>query len=118
MGDDALAEDFGDLSGDVAAGHVHLPEAVLGGDVALGREEVVEVGGLDVRDAVLIAADGDLGREAGKLDRAVDLRQGGADGVLEPEGAAADGCSGEQDKDDEDPCEEAQPGVLACWARQ
>ena len=65
MGDEALAEDFGDLPGDVAAGHVHLPEAVLGGDVALGGEEIVEVGGLDVRDAVLVAADGDFGGKAG-----------------------------------------------------
>ncbi len=65
VGDEAFAEDFGDLSGDIAAGHIHLPEAVLGGDVALSGEEVVEVGGLDVRDAVLIAADGDFGGESG-----------------------------------------------------
>ena len=118
VGDEAFAEDFGDFSGDVAAGHVHLPEAVLGGDVALGGEEVVEVGGLDVRDAVLIAADGDLGGEARNLYRSVDLGQGGADGVLEPERSAADGRGSEQDEDDEEPCEETQPGVIACRARQ
>ncbi len=61
--DETFAEDFGDLSGDVAPGHVHLPETVLGGDVALGGEEVVEIGGLDMRDSVLVAADGDFGGE-------------------------------------------------------
>jgi hypothetical protein len=61
VGDEVLAEDFGDFAGDVAAGHVHLPEAVLRGDVALGGEEVVEVRGLDVGNAVLVAADGDFG---------------------------------------------------------
>jgi hypothetical protein len=34
-----------------------LPEAVLRGDVALSDEEIVESGGLDVRDAVGVAAD-------------------------------------------------------------
>jgi hypothetical protein len=73
VSDEAFAEDLRDLPGDVAAGHVHLPEAVLGGDVALGGEEIVEIGGLNVRDAVLISADGDFGGEAGELERAVDL---------------------------------------------
>ena len=118
VGDETLAEDFGDFSGDVAARHVHLPEAVLGGDVALGGEEVVEVDGLDVRDSMLIAADGDLGRKAGYLNGTVDLGQGSADGVLEPECSATDCSCGEQDEDDEDPCEETQPGVLRGLPRQ
>ena len=36
-------------------------QAVLGGDEALGEDEVVEGGGADVRDALRVALDGDGG---------------------------------------------------------
>jgi hypothetical protein len=49
----------------MAAEGVHLPEAVLCGDEALGKDEVVERGGTDVRNAVVVALDGDWGGEAG-----------------------------------------------------
>ena len=63
--DEGGAEDLGELAGGVAAEGVHLPEAVLRGDEALGEEEVVEVGGVDGGDAVGVALDGDGGGEAG-----------------------------------------------------
>ena len=71
------AEDLGEVSGGVAAEGVHLPEAVLGGDVALGEDEVVKGGGLDVGDAVGVAADRDGGGESGDGEGAVDLGEGG-----------------------------------------
>jgi hypothetical protein len=42
VGEEAGAEDLGEGAGGVAAEGVHLPEAVLCGDEALGEEEVVE----------------------------------------------------------------------------
>ncbi len=59
MGEECGAEDLGEVAGGVAAEGVHLPEAVLRGDEALGDEEVVERGGADVGDAVGVALDGD-----------------------------------------------------------
>ena len=55
----------------MAAEGVHLPEAVLGGDEALGEEKIVERGGAEVGDAVCVALDGDGGGEAGDGDGAV-----------------------------------------------
>ena len=43
--DEVAAEDFGDLAGGDPAHHVHLPEAVLRGDVGLRGDEVVDGGG-------------------------------------------------------------------------
>ena len=42
VGEEAGAEDFGEGAGGVAAEGVHLPEAILCGDEALGEDEVVE----------------------------------------------------------------------------
>jgi hypothetical protein len=82
--DEGGAEDFGEGAGGVAAEGVHLPEAVLRGDEALGEEEVVERGGAEVRDAVGVALDGDGSGEAGDGDGAVELREGVAHGLAEP----------------------------------
>ena len=57
----------------MAAEGVHLPEAILRGDEALGEDEVVERGGADVGDAVVVAKDGDGSGEAGDGDGAVEL---------------------------------------------
>ena len=76
---------------------VHLPEAVLGGDVALGDDEVVERGGADVGDAVGVALDGDGSGEAGDGEGAVELREGVAHGSLGP---VAGGEEGDDDADD------------------
>jgi hypothetical protein len=42
VGEERWAEDLCEGSGRVAAEGIHLPEAVLGGDEALGEEEIVE----------------------------------------------------------------------------
>jgi hypothetical protein len=52
-----LAEDFGQFAGCVAAQAIHLPEAVLGGDIALGKEQIILCGSLNMRDAVAVAPD-------------------------------------------------------------
>ncbi len=43
------AKNGGELAGGVAAQQVHLPQAVLGGDESLGKDEVVHRAGADVR---------------------------------------------------------------------
>ncbi len=47
---------------------VHLPEAVLGVDVALGEEQVVQAGGVDVRDAHAVTVDIHRTVQPGELD--------------------------------------------------
>jgi hypothetical protein len=94
--DHAGAEEFGEGAGGVAAEGLHLPEAVLGGDVALGEDEVVEGGGADVGDALGVALDGDGGREAGDGDGAVELGQGVAQDAVGPE------AGGEEEEDAEE----------------
>jgi hypothetical protein len=71
VGEERGAEDLGESAGGVAAEGVHLPEAVLCGDEALGEDEVFERGGADVGDAVVVALDGDWGGEAGDGDGTV-----------------------------------------------
>jgi len=41
MGNEAGAEDFGQFSGGVATENIHLPQAVLRGDIALREDEIV-----------------------------------------------------------------------------
>jgi hypothetical protein len=68
-------ENLGQLTGGVPAERVHLKEAVLGGDEALGEDEVVERGGTDVGDPVGIALDCDRSGDAGYAEFAIDLRE-------------------------------------------
>jgi hypothetical protein len=97
--EEAGAEDLGEGAGGVAAEGVHLPEAVLCGDEALGEEEVVERGGADVGDAVGIALDGDGSGEAGDGDGTVELREGVLHGVAEP---VAGGDEANDDEEDDE----------------
>ncbi len=53
MLDEVAAENFRDFAGSDAAHHVHLPETVLRGDVALCGDQVVDAGGGDVGDALV-----------------------------------------------------------------
>ena len=69
------AEDLGEVAGGVAAERIHLPEAILGGDEALGEEKVIERGCADVGDAVSVALNGDGSGEAGKSDGAIEVRE-------------------------------------------
>src|SRR5271166_1575581 len=41
--DEVGAEDHREIAGSIAACHVHLPEPLLGSDVTLGKEEIVEI---------------------------------------------------------------------------
>ncbi len=70
--DERGAEDFGEGAGAVAAESVHLEETVGGGDIALGEEQVVEVGGVDGGNTLRVAGDGDGRGEAGDGDVAVE----------------------------------------------
>jgi hypothetical protein len=66
------AEDFGEGAGAVAAEGVHLEEAVGSRNVALGKQQVVEVGGVDCGDVLGVAGDGDGGGESVDWDAAVE----------------------------------------------
>ena len=55
--------------------HLHLPETILGLYEALGEEEVVEVGGVDMGHSPGIAENLDFRLQAGDLDAAFDLGQ-------------------------------------------
>jgi len=70
--DERGAEDFGEGAGAVAAEGVHLEEAVGGSDVALGEEQVVEIGGVDGGNVLRVAGDGDGRGEARDGDAAVE----------------------------------------------
>ena len=60
--------DFGKLTGRQSAKRLHLPEAVLGGDEALGEVKVIGRRGADVWNAQFVAFDNDrLGN--GSVDR-------------------------------------------------
>ena len=69
-------QDFREFSRGVAAHAVHLPETVLSGDITLGEEQVVEIGGFDGGDAVIVSNDRHRRGEAGDRERSIELRQG------------------------------------------
>ena len=71
-----------------AAQAVHLPQAVLGGDVALRDKHVVLRGGIDVGYAVGIAPYGDGRGETRQMRVAVELRQRGLGGGAKPSSAS------------------------------
>ncbi len=66
LADRGRADDLGDPAGRVERLEVHLPEAEGGRDVALGHEQVVVVGGEDVRHAAVVPDDADLLAQAGQ----------------------------------------------------
>jgi hypothetical protein len=106
----------------VAAEGVHLPEAVLCGDEALGEEEVIERGGADVGDAVGVAPDGDWSGEAGDGDGAVELRKGVAHGLAKPVARRDEADDGEEDdergEDEDGAAEDATLfGLESCFVR-
>jgi len=71
------AEDLGEVTGGMAAEGVHLPEAVLRGDVTLREEKVVEVGGADGGNTLWIACDRHGRSETRDVDVAVKLWERG-----------------------------------------
>jgi hypothetical protein len=66
---------------------------------------------------VAVAADPDVGGEAGEAGVSVELGKGGTHGVLQPEGPAEDSHGCQQDEDEKEPAEEAEPGMASCFAR-
>ena len=81
---------------------IHLVEMVLCVYVALGHEQIVVVGGVDMRNALFIANDLHLGLQAGQAQTAAGLQERAAHRV-EREASGADGHDGDQDDEpDED----------------
>jgi hypothetical protein len=101
------SEKFGESAGAVAAQGLHLPESVLGSDEALGEDEVVERGSLDVGDAVIVATDGYGLGETGDGESAIDLGEGIAHGVAGPDARA------EEDDDKENKYGNEEDGEVA-----
>jgi hypothetical protein len=92
-------EDLGELASGVAAEHVHLKEAVLGGDEALCKDEVVERGSANVGHSVGIALNRDRGRDAGYAERAVDLRERCGEEMLNVTARGEEGGEAQDEKD-------------------
>ena len=99
--DHAGAEDLCEGTGGVTAESLHLPEAILSGDEALGDDEVVERGGVDVWDAVGVSLDGDGRSEAGDGEATVELGEGVAEGFVGPEAGGEEEEEQEQEGDEE-----------------
>ena len=76
-----------------------MPEAILRGDEALGNDEVVERGGVDVGDAVRVALNGYGGGETGDGESAIDLGKRIEQGIMDPVASTEEGCD-DQDKDE------------------
>jgi hypothetical protein len=114
--EEAGAEDLGESAGCVTAEGVHLPEAILCGDEALGEEEVVERGGADVGDAVDVALDGDGSGEARDVNGTVELGEGVVHGLTEPVAGCDEACDRDEDdergEDDEEAAEDAAASGL------
>jgi len=109
--EEAGAKDFGEGAGGVAAESVHLPEAILRGDEALGENEIVEGGGAEVRDAVGVTLDCDGGREPGDGEGTVELGKGIAHRLAEPVARAKGANNNNEDDErrerDDDAAEDA-----------
>ena len=103
------AQDLGEFAGGEAAGGVHLPQAVLSGDVALGEEQVGKGSRGDVGDAVGVADDRDPVVQAGEVDGAIELGQGTAGGGVKP----SDGGQDSQQEQQEDDGDAAGPARAA-----
>ena len=71
--DPRRADELGEPAGRDVAAEVHLEEAVLRGDEALGPEEVVRGVGIDLGHTLLVPDHPDLGAETVELDLARDL---------------------------------------------
>ncbi len=70
------------------AKELHLPPAILCLNVTLSEQEIVHTAGVDVRDAPIIAPDGDGVLQPGDLHFAVECRQRAARQIVEEDEAA------------------------------
>jgi hypothetical protein len=71
------AKHFCQLTGGVAASHVHLPQAILCRHVALGKKQIFKRCGRDIRDTLGIAGHCDRGLQAREGETPVNLRKSG-----------------------------------------
>ena len=95
------AEDFRELATGYAAEEIHLPEAVLSHDVALGLRHIGEGSGADVGDAPGVTLDDDLSLQTRKRSGAI---QPGERTEEEPPGEAA----GYENKQSQNPTDDTQ----------
>jgi hypothetical protein len=99
VGDHAGPEDLGEFASGMTAESVQLPEAVLRGDKALRKHEVIERRGADVGDAMPIALYGDRSGEAGEREGAVQLGKGLGEGLADPVTAYKETRDAEDDRE-------------------
>ena len=88
--DQAFTQNLRQFSGCGAAHGIHLPEAVLGGDVSLGEEQVLQRGGFDGGDAVAVADHAHFCRDSRHRDPTFQLRQRGAGDEVQPRSSGQD----------------------------
>jgi hypothetical protein len=82
------AENLGELAASDSTEEIHLPQTVLGHDVALSFDHVFHGICADVRDAPVVALDDDVLLEARESDGAVEP---GKRAIDEPPESCADG---------------------------
>jgi len=110
------AQNLRQLAVGIAPEGVHLPEPVLGGHIALGQEEIVLGGRLDVEHAVGIAADRDRSGESGEMNIAVHGRQRGLLRRAKPQYKRCRGREQQHQQPASGPTENAQPAKFtAGW---
>jgi hypothetical protein len=107
------AKNGGKLAGGVAAQQVHLPQAVLCGDVALREDEVVHGGGVDVGHAARVAGNRDRRGKAVDGERAIELRQVLAHCITDEVASGEESRGGETGEEQKKEGEEAQPAAPA-----
>ena len=71
------AQNLRQLAVGIAPEGVHLPQTILGGHIALGHEEIVLCGRLNVGYSMSVAANRDRSREPGDTHVAIQHRQRG-----------------------------------------
>ena len=104
--DEAGAENLGELSGGVTAQRVHLPQAILRGDVTLREEQIFHAGGVNGWNALRIARDSDRCVETVDRECAVYGRQHGSHHVSRPD-RPGDDESGHDDEENDERKEES-----------
>jgi hypothetical protein len=100
--DDGLAEDFGKLAGCVAAQNIELEQTVLRGDEPLREDEIVHIGGANVRNAVSVAVHRNRRGKTRDRERSVELRKRIVNSVADPVARVEERCRDEDD--DEESC--------------
>ncbi len=104
---------LGQLAIGVAAEHIHLPEAILRGHIALRDEEVLLRGRLDMGHAVDVAAHGHRRGNSVNLEVAIHLRQRGMGRGAQPQQAQRRHQQNKHHKPQRNAQQEARPAAFA-----